>query len=352
MNAAITRALPHAVTFAVAVCAGSLFAWLRTPIPWMLGPLATVAALRMSGVDLRVPRGTRQLGQWVIGTALGLYFTPAVVRHVAHAWYVPVGGALFAIAIGYASGAVLARVARLDLTTALFCSVPGGAAEMATVGDRFGARADRVAASHSLRILMVVAIVPALFALSGVHGSDSYAMGTAVFDARGFALLMAATLAGGFVAQRFDVPNAFVLGPLAVAVPLTAFEVSLSSVPTVVSNAAQLFLGCALGSRFERDFLRGAPRFVAGVVVSVLFSIALAAAFGFVLALASGQKAATVILALAPGGIAEMAITAKVLQLGVPIVTASHALRLVVLLLFTAPVFVRARSMRRARLRR
>ena len=343
------RVLPYAGGLVVAVAAGALFAWLRTPIPWMLGPLVAFAALRVSGVDVRALPGGRQAGQWVIGTALALYFTPAVVRSVADAWIVPVVGALSAIVIGYASGAVLARIARIDLTTALFASVPGGAVEMATLGERYGASIDRVAAAHSLRMLIVVAIVPAAFMLSGVQGSDGYVAPPQIFDAQGFTMLMAATLAAGFVAQRLDVPNAFVLGPLAVAVPLTALDVSLSSVPTLVSNGAQLLLGCALGARFERDFLRGAPRFVAGVTLSVLFSIALAGAFGIALAYAAQQNAATLILALAPGGIAEMAITAKVLQLGVPLVTACHVLRLVVLLLCTAPLFRVARGWKRRR---
>ena len=44
-------------------------------------------------------------------------------------------------------------------------------------------------------------------------------------------------------------------------------------------------------------------------------------------------------LALAPGGIAEMCITAKVLQLGVPLVTAAHVTRVIILLLLTGPLF-------------
>jgi membrane AbrB-like protein len=174
-------------------------------------------------------------------------------------------------------------------------------------------------------------------------------MATTAFDAQGFAILMAATLAGGCVAQAMRVPNAFVLGPLAVAIPLTALVAPLSSMPTVVSNAAQLLLGCALGSRFQRDFLRGAPRFVAAVVVSVLVSIALAFLLGVALAYATGQNVATIVLGMAPGGIAEMTITAKVLQLGVPLVTAFHVMRLVVVLLVTGPLFVRARAWKRAR---
>jgi uncharacterized membrane protein AbrB (regulator of aidB expression) len=45
------------------------------------------------------------------------------------------------------------------------------------------------------------------------------------------------------------------------------------------------------------------------------------------------------ILGTAPGGIAEMAITAKVLQLGVPVVTAFQVCRLVAVLILVGPIF-------------
>lgn len=337
----------YAGTLAVALAAGALCAWLRTPIPWMLGPLVAIAVARVAGLDLVVPPRTRETGQWIIGTALGLYFTPVVIAQIAEAWWLLAAGAVFAILVGYASGALLARLAGLDLTTAIFASVPGGAPEMARLGERFGARVDRVAAAQSLRILLVVAIVPALFTLSGTHGSDAYAMGATTFVPAGFAVLMAATLAGAVLLARLDLANPFVLGPLAVGIALTAGEIHLSSLPPLVSNAGQLLLGCALGSRFERDFARGAPRFVGAVCITVFFAIGVSALFGWALAAIAGRPVATVVLGLAPGGIAEMAITAKVLQLGVPLVTAFHVTRLVVLLLVTGPLFGRARAWRR-----
>ena len=73
------------------------------------------------------------------------------------------GGAC-TIAVGYLAGLSLAWLAGIDRTTAIFASVPGGAAEMAVLGQRFGARVDRVAVAHSLRILIVVALVH--------HGSE------------------------------------------------------------------------------------------------------------------------------------------------------------------------------------
>jgi uncharacterized protein len=329
------------MALAIGVAAGYACAWLHTPIPWMLGPLFSLAFLRVAGVDVGVPTPVRYGGQWIIGTSLALYFTPQVVREVAGLWYLLLAGAVFAVVVGYVSAIVLARMAGLDRTTALFASVPGGAAEMAVLGERFGARVDSVAAAQSLRILIVVALIPAIYAMSGVHGADPYVQGAKNFVPGGFVLLMIATAVGGFVFHRLRVPNGFVLGSLAVAIPLTALQIDLSAMPQWASNTGQCLLGCALGSRFQRDFLQGAHRFVAAVVVSVLVSIVLSALFGAGLAWASGLHPATLILGTAPGGIAEMCITAKVLQLGVPLVTSFQVARLLIILLTTVSVFTR-----------
>lgn len=338
-----------AATLAVGTAAGALCVALHTPIPWMLGPLFAIAILGVAGAPVSLPVELRYAGQWIIGTSLGLYFTPQVIQQVIGIAWLLALGALFAIVLGYVSGLALARMSGLDRTTGVFASIPGGAAEMSVLGERFGGQMDRIAAAHSLRILMVVAIVPAAITALGVHGDDVYLPGTTRFDAWGFALLMALTLAGSLVLQRFGLVNAFVLGSLAVAIPLTAATIDLSSLPQPVSALGQLLIGCALGARFGPGFLRGAHRFVAAVALSVLLSIALAAGFGLALAWLAGQHPATMVLGNAPGGIAEMCITAKVLQLGVPIVTSFHVTRLFALLILTPLVFPRVREWYRGR---
>jgi hypothetical protein len=119
--------------------------------------------------------------------------------------------------------------------------------------------------------------------------------------------------------------------------------------PSLISNAGQCLLGCTLGSRFEPDFLRGAPRFIGAVATTVLGAIATAAGFAWLLAWLADYNPWTLALGLAPGGIAEMCITAKLLQLGVPLVTAFHVTRLAVLLVCTAPLFAWLQRRRRAR---
>src|SRR5204862_7722958 len=86
------------------------------------------------------------------------------------------------------------------------------------------------------------------------------------------ALLGAAAMVGGALA-KVGMPNAWMLGPLGVTVALTLGEVSLSAIPTWLSNAAQLLIGCALGSGFERESLRASPRFIGMVCLSLALAM-------------------------------------------------------------------------------
>lgn len=336
-----------ALALLLCAAAGAAFAWLKTPLPWMLGPLVAMASCNFAGGALRAAPGGREAGQVVIGTALGLYFTPLVAREVAAYWPLLVLAALFAILLGVFGGWTLSRIAGTDPTTAFFASVPGGATEMTLQGERLGARPDRVALAQSLRILLVVMLVPLALTYSGAHGSDNYQPAGMPLRWQGLAMLLALSAAAGFALRRLRVPNAFMFGPLAVVIPLTVAELQFSSLPTLLSNCAQVLLGCALGARFERRSLAAAPRYVAGVLASVLVAIALSAGFAAVLAWFSGIAWPTLVLALAPGGIAEMCITAKVLQLGVPLVTAAHVVRVLILITTTGPGFQAARQLRK-----
>jgi uncharacterized protein len=338
------------VAGALAICglSGALFGALHAPLPWMIGPLLAMALGKFFGAGIAAPQGGRAAGQLTIACALGLYFTPAVAGEVAAHWYLLLAAALLAVLLAYASGWFLMRSAGLDATTALFASVPGGAAEMTILGERFGARSDRVVLAQALRVLIVVVIVPFAFTALGLRGGDVYRPAQFSVDGLGLLALLGMAAAAGGVLAKLRMPNAWMLGPLAVTVALTLSGVSLSAIPTWMSNAAQLLIGCALGSSFERDSLRTSPRFIALVGLSVALAMIASALAAWGLAVLGSVPPTTMVLATAPGGMAEMCVTAKVLQLGVPLVTAAHVTRVLILVTTTAPTFRLARRLRRA----
>ena len=340
--------LPRLAALAVCAASGALLAALHAPLPWMIGPLLAMAICKLLGANVSAPPGGRAAGQLAIACALGLYFSPVVAAEVVAHWYLLLAAAALAVLLAYASGWFLMRSVGLDATTALFASVPGGAAEMTILGERFGARSDRVVLAQALRVFIVVLVVPFAFAALGLHGADPYRPAQSAVDGFGLiALLGVAALAGGALA-RVGVPNAWMLGPLSATVALTLSGVNLSAIPSWLSNGAQLLIGCSLGSSFERESLRTSPRFIALVAVSVALAMLASGLCAWGLAWLGAVPVATMVLATAPGGMAEMCVTAKVLQLGVPLVTAAHVTRVIILVTTTAPTFKLAKRLKRA----
>lgn len=350
MRAARDSWVNPALALVLCALAAAAFSWLKIPLPWMTGPLLAMAVCNFAGAELRSPPGARALGQIVIGTALGLYFTPVVGREVTEHWWLLVLAAAVAIFLGVLGGWVLSRASGVDARTAFFASVPGGAAEMAILGERFHARVDRIALAQSLRVLIVVIAVPYALTYSGAHGAETYVSVALPLRYEGLAGLLALGAAAAWLLHRMRMPNAFFFGPLAATIALTVNDVQLSALPGTLTNPAQMLLGCALGARFERRSLESAPRYVSAVLASVFVAMLVSAGFGWAIGVLAGVSVPSMILAMAPGGIAEMCITAKVLQLGVPLVTAAHVLRVLVLIVTTGPVF-RAAVALRARVR-
>jgi hypothetical protein len=281
----------------------------------------------------------RSVGQWVIGVSLGLYFTAPVVGVLAEHLVSVVGGLLFAIGLAFYGTYLLRRFANVDVKTAWFSSAIGGAAEMTNLAERYGVRPDLVASAHSMRMITVVVLVPFTLQWLGISGIDPLVVGAKQISYIGLAQLFGLTAVGVFVATRMNMPNAWVLGPMFLTIGVTASGVEFSAIPEWLSKVAQLTVGWGLGDRFRPGFFRTAPRFLMVVVVFTATALLLAFGFATVLHMVSGLPTVSLMLGVAPGGISEMAITAKVLQLGVPLVTAFQVFRMAGVVLVTGPLY-------------
>ena len=337
-------------TVALAFAAAEACVHLHTPLPWMIGPLLVIALAGVSGAPVASFGPARNAAQLTIASALGLYFTPEVGALVAGLWWAIALSVVWALGLGALFGAWLQRLhghrfpglaPRQMRATTYFAGAIGAASEMTLLAERAGARTDLVAASHSLRVLIVTLVIPFAMQWSGLHGLDALPPAVREVRPEGLALLVALAGAGGWLAARLKRANPWFLGALLVSMGLTLSGIGLSAVPQPMSNAAQLLIGISLGVRFKRSFLHTAPRWLGTVAVGTLVLVALCAGFALLLSRCVGIPAATLVLGTSPGGIAEMAITAKVLQLGVPVVTAFQVCRLIAVLLLVEPVFRR-----------
>ncbi len=309
--------------------------WLNIPLPWTLGPLILVASLKVASAPIAGTRALKHAGQWVIGTSIGLYFTPDILSLVIRHWGVIAIGVLIPLLLSAFGTWVLWHFGRTSMKTAWFSAAIGGSSEMSNLAERWGARVDLVASAHSLRILLVVIVIPFAYQVLDFQGSDLRALSIGSGSSTELLILVSVTVVVGFLSQKYDLPNAWVLGPLLISLFLTAGSFVHVAMPVEVIKAGQLLIGWSLGDRYRPGFFKTAPRFLTSVLIYTLGSLVIVGAIGFLVTKFSDLSLATIWLGYAPGGLAEMAITAKVLALGVPLVTAMQVTRMVFVVVVT-----------------
>ena len=314
-----------------AVAAGYVATLIGLPLPWMIGPLLASVALGMAEIEVPRHRYYRPLGQLVVATAVGLYFTPeALSEAIEHAWLM-IAAAVLTIAAGIVSAIMLRRLAHVDGTVAFFAAMPGGPAEMSLLAEKWGGDPAPVVFSQTLRIVFIVLFIPPLL----MYGGD-----LTLPDARpaqnvepiGLVGLYAMAAAGSFLMNRIGVPNSNFLGPLAIGAVISSTGFDLSEVPRPLLAAGQILLGVSLGAQFSRQQIRRDIRFAWAATLATVALLVMCCGVAGLLWLITDLPFGGYFLATAPGSVTEMALTAKLLGQGVALVTAYHLIRIFIVI--------------------
>ena len=320
---------------AVGIPAGYLFDWLDTPIPWMIGPMIAVAVVNLTGISVYALPYARQTGQVILGSAVALYFTPTVVAALAANFGAIVVSTASAFLIGGLGAMILSRVSGVDGKSSFFASIPGGAMAMAVLAERYGASVPPVAVAHSLRVSIVVIVVPFAVTYGGIPLDATAFRPQLPLDV----LILIPWLAAGFllgeISERLGLQNGYILTPLLFGAALTVNGVELSAVPHWMTDIAQLMFGLVLGARYERAFFIRYKLFIPFALLNSFFILITSALFALGLSWLFGLPIATMLISTAPGGLAEMTITAQALKVGVPLVVAFHLFRVLVVNMVT-----------------
>lgn len=329
----------QARALAVAIAGGYVAHLLHVPLAWMIGAMVAVAAVAFSGREVMAVALARPVAMLVLGTALGQTYTPPVLHALAGSLPALIVAGLGSILAGAASSRMTARIAGIDTKTAYYASVPGGIILMVMLAARAGLSVPTVTLIQTLRMVLVVLIFPPLLVAFVEPGVDVFSLVPVPVVLPVLPVLFAATTVGAFLLRRLGIANAWMFGPVCVSLVLALLGRPLSGVPGPLIDTAQLLMGWSLGVRMNRELLlRSRHLAVASIAATGLLAllcllVALAVAFAFRLPVAA------TILGTAPGGLPEMAITAKVLNLGVPLVLGFHLVRIFLCNLFVEPLY-------------
>ncbi|TQM92005.1 MAG: AbrB family transcriptional regulator [Roseinatronobacter sp.] len=319
-----------------AVAFGFLAMWLNFPLPWMLGALVFSGTVRLLNFPVRVPVQTRQLGQILVASSVGLSFTPEALQLMGALAIPMVLAAILTIFLSFGVAGVLMRLTHVGPSTAILATLPMGPVESALLAKKHGTAPGPVVFAQTMRIVLLVILIPPLIVLlDGSVGDPVGVLRAAEWTVQGAGLLFAFGLAGALILRALKMSNPFFLGALGGAALAAVFGLPVSTYPYLVLAGAQIFLGIWLGAVIDRDLFRNARGFLPGSVLTSILMIILCAIMGMGLTWMTGQPWQVMVLSTAPGSVTEMALTAKILQEGLAVVTAFHIVRIFIILPFS-----------------
>ncbi len=324
---------------AVAGLGGFLFSSLEIPLAWILGAMVGSAIwTNLFGAGGKT-KYVRRTGQVIVGAATGAILTPAMLGELVELLPAMLGAAVLANVVGVLLSFPLARLARVDRRTALLSTIPAGMSEMASLAREVGAKAEVVTVVHTLRVVLVVGCIPFLF------GYPGYAAPEVEAETAHYVALAAVVVAGALlstVGARAGMLNPWVLMPMATGVLVVIAGFPLAGMPRPLLVGAQILIGFSLGARLRKeDFARVPRAAAAGFLVSAALLGTMLLAAALVFPAWTGIPAATLALALAPGGIGEMIASAKALGVGAGLVAGFQFTRSFLTNLIAPPLLMR-----------
>ncbi|WP_234400703.1 AbrB family transcriptional regulator [Virgibacillus senegalensis] len=331
------------ITYFVGTIGGLLFHWLHLPLPWILGPVTSLILFKLipytkTTASLRL----RKVSFSILGIQIGSTFTAATLPTVFPYLFPYTGLTLLLIALSLVSAYLIAKWVKIDVTTSLLGSIPGGLSTVLAMSDSFRGNTVLVTIFQTIRLVAVLFIIPFsathLFFEQGHIKQGSVLLQVEEGPEWTIALFIAAFMLG-LLLQKW-VPASLVIIPMLITALLQINGIALYQLPSGAYLFAQLTIGVYLGNSISVKDLQKAGRLSLYFLCLAILLIATSFLFGFLFSWLTNLNAATAVLSLAPGGLIEMALTAQSVNGDPSVVSSLQMIRLLTIVLIL-PFFLK-----------
>jgi membrane AbrB-like protein len=336
-------------TLGYGAAGGAVFYWFNMPLAWMMGAMVLTTIMSMTGRRLYVPQSLRATMVMVLGVLLGSAFTPDVIEQASR-WPITLSALLVYIAL---ITAVLYlyfhKVLGYDPVTAYFSATPGGLNEMVIVGAAFRGDDRTIALIHGSRVLLVVLVIPFWFRYTEGIGAGVSFRGPSLLDNSmlDLGVLTLCAVVGAVGARLLRLPAYRIVGPMLATAAIHIAGWTESKPPYELVFIAQVVVGASVGARFAGVPLERVVRTIAASVGSTSVMLVFTFLAALVLAPLTGIPKAPIVLAFAPGGLAEMSVIALSLGIETAFVATHHVARIAMIVIGAPIVFRTARRLRK-----
>ena len=322
-----------------AAIGGLIWSSLGLPLAWLMGAALVTGIISFSGLKIILPKFLYFISLAIIGAGVGLTITPDVALQIAR-WFPLMAVMAFAgVVLALLLTPFVARKGEMELSTAFFSLMPGGVIEMPNIGETYGADKTTIATLHAIRVALVVGLLP--LGLYFIFPSTGFLFASQTLSTSSLAVVLLVALSGGWIGQKYNLPASWLLGALLAVAILTASGSVEGQIPESLMAVAQIIVGMSLGAKFERDKLQRLPRAMAIGGLALLGIIKAMAIIAILFSQILPIDAPTMVLAFSIGGLAEMVLTARYLELDMAMVAAFQATRAVLVNSFAGVIWKR-----------
>ncbi|BAL82386.1 hypothetical protein SELR_06780 [Selenomonas ruminantium subsp. lactilytica TAM6421] len=323
------------LTIIIATCGGFLLEQINAPLPWTLGPIIAVSLTAMAlKRKLRWPLWLRNIALIPLGYSMGRPFTLETGQAILNQLPFMLLATFVTICAGIFSAWLMYRRTKINLTSCLLGCVPGGLSQMVILAAEMK-EADLTAVTimQTMRMLSVVFVIPFL-AIHVLPSAGQSAHLLAVEHTGNLLIFALVAVAGAVIGKAIHLPTATLLGPLlATAIYIVCSGHTAPVIPVHYLNMAQICVGSYIGSSIDLRKIRDYQGMGPVLIGSVLLVLAVSMGMGVLLSLLTPSDIATTFLSTAPGGLAEIGITALVVGADSSTMTAYQLTRLLFIML-------------------
>ncbi len=320
-------------TLCVGFAGGGVAQWLGLPAGALVGSAVAVSAASWAGVPMAMETRLRNAGFGSIGIFMGAGISSQILTLIP----------LWSFSLAFMAASIIATLAistwilrsslGLSRETALLSSTPGTMSYVLAIADDGRGDSSTILLLQTVRLFMLVAVLPVLIALFGVPEITPSQAESAAMPLPALLLVGLATMALGRIGTAVNLPATYLVGGMLASG--TAHGADLVSGPP---GEWLIFLGFALtgatlGSRFSGVDMRQLGRLAVASAIVVATAGAVSAVFaeiaGHLLGLPFGQ----LWVAYAPGGVEAMSAIGLALGYDPAFIALHHIARMTLLML-------------------
>lgn len=335
----LRTAAPVAIALAIGAVGGTAFAYLTLPLPWLLGAIACVTFAALAGINVGMSRELRNVFITILGVMLGSQFSLDLLARMGQ-WATSLAAlAAWMVLVTVVGVLYMRKVAGYDLVTAFFSTTPGGLTEMLLIGGRMGGDERVISLTHAARVMVVVFSIPLWYRFGGEPVVPPPRVGLTDVPLADVGVLALCAVLGAVGARRLRLPAANLIGPMILSAAAHLVGITASQPPYAIVALALLVIGTSVGCRFRGITLAAIGHILRHAAIAAILMLALTLASAFVVAALTGLPLPAIVLAFAPGGLAEMSLVALALSLDPAFVAVHHVFRILVVVIVAPLVF-------------